>query len=169
MLALLKPRMPVHGEMRLPECSSVVEWFASLKPGRFSLCALDSAVWMFSCPPQKDVHLMQRQKKQCAGVNGLSAASKSCCAGGMVSFPALLLRFLFSAIMLCKAALISNFFQTICFLFTVSCWLYRPEEQAGAANCLPGLAFSCHSALQPECPEYLSATLEDRKPEDWSA
>lgn len=82
MLALLKPRMPVHGEMRLPECTSMAECFASLKPGRFSLCPLDSAVWMLSCPPQKDVHLMQWQKQQCAGVNGLSAASKSCCAGG---------------------------------------------------------------------------------------
>lgn len=41
---------------------------------------------------------------------------KAAVQGGMVSLPALLSRFLFSAIMLRKAALISNFFQTICFL-----------------------------------------------------
>lgn len=53
----------------------------------------------------------------------------------------------FSSIMLHEEVLLYNLFWVICFLFVVSHWSCRPEEQAGAANCLPGMAFTCHSVL----------------------
>lgn len=120
------------------------------------------SVWMFPCPPHKNVPLTWWHRKQHVGVNSVSAASRSCYTGGIVCLPALVLRFLFSDIMLHKAALIFNLFQIICFLFAFSCWSYRPEQTA-ADNCLPGLSSSCHSALQTSA---MTASLQPLKTEN---
>lgn len=157
MPASLELRMPVHGETTLPEHSCVLEQFASLRTGRFSLCPLDSVVHLDGFLPSSE----RCTPDAVTGLNGLSAASRSCCAGGMVCLPSLVFKFLFSAVMPHKAVLISNLFQAVCGLSAASCCSHRPEDQAEAVNCLPGLTFSCLSALQTECHECLDAALED--------